>query len=135
MTIEEISNEQFVEVVLRDLETPIHMLRDLVYPYSAKIYYYGLTDRDFERGYRLPSFIPMYRFIGDEFNLTAREGDFCRIVLQYQYRADHRRQITTGFFMWEGIVTREVLEYSGCRIGANYRGVLFEKCIKKNRTI
>jgi hypothetical protein len=130
MTIEEISNEQFIEISLKELNTePIYMLRDLVHPPSAKIYYYGLKSKIVLGGFQMPSSIPMYRFRGEEFNLNAKEGDFCRIIVRYH--GEIERFVINGYFMWEGIVTKEILEYSGCRIGQNYRGVLFEKTYKK----
>lgn len=130
MTIEEISNEQFIEINLKELNIePIYMLEDLVHPPSSKIYYYGLTSRITNGGFQMPSSIPMYRFRGEEFNLNAKEGDFCRIILRYCNNKE--RFSTNGYFLWDGIVTKKVLEYSGCRIGQNYRGVLFEKTYKK----
>jgi len=130
MTIEEISNEKFIEVKLKELNIEfIDSLRHLVYPLSAKLYYYGLSSRVIKGGFKTPSSIPMYRFRGDEFNLTAKEGDLCRIILRYH--SESEEIYTNGYFMWEGIVTKDVLQYSGCRIGANYRGVLFDKTHKK----
>jgi hypothetical protein len=74
-------------------------------------------------------------FLG-EYNLNAKIGDTCRLMMRsnFGYPSDDPKDVEymyQGFYLWEGVVTKELLRESSIRIGSPVRKVLIEKFIKK----
>jgi hypothetical protein len=126
MEIQDIRNEVFTEIDLNDFDhEQFWHIKRFIHPYKGKIYFFGSK-------YSEP--VTPYNFLG-EFNLTAKVGDTCRILLKSHIGypsddPDEREYWYNGFYMWEGVVTELVLRES-CRIGRTVSKVLFEKIKKK----
>lgn len=77
--------------------------------------------------------LPVYDFLGDNFDLGAKVGDTCRLgVKAYLDKPKNPPFDHVGSWMihylWNGIISNELYRESSVRIGAAYiRAVLIEK--------
>lgn len=71
-----------------------------------------------------------------QYNLSAKIGDTCRLMMKsaFGYPSDDPKDIEyhyQGIYIWDGVVTKRILQQSNIRIGGPVSKVLIEKVNKK----